>query len=101
MSTNAPESAFPFPANEQNYQPQYGLTAIEYACIELRIPESGNEWLDKLIAKAERRDLAAKAMQGVIASASADGVEYAPVKGAGYCVECAAALQSELKKEQA
>jgi len=77
---------------------QFGLTAIEYACIELRIPESGNEWLDKLIAKAERRDLAAKAMQGAIASSVNDG-EYSATRGATWSVEVATALQSELKKD--
>ena len=35
-----------------------GLTKRERACIELRIPESGVDWLDVLIAKAQRRDLA-------------------------------------------
>lgn len=42
---------------------QYDLR--EYAAIHLRIPDSGTEWLDKMIAKAERRDIAAKAMQSL------------------------------------
>lgn len=39
-----------------------GLTKLERACIDLRIPESGNAELDALIAKAQRRDLAAGRM---------------------------------------
>ncbi len=41
-----------------------GLTKRERACIDLRIPESGTNWLDALIAKAQRRGLAAMATQG-------------------------------------
>ena len=43
-----------------------GMTLREYAAIELRIPDSGVDWLDEMIAKAERRDIATKAMQGLI-----------------------------------
>ena len=38
------------------------------AAIELRIPNSGIPWLDEMIAKAERRDITAKAMQGLSAN---------------------------------
>lgn len=44
-----------------------GLTKRERACIDLRIPESGNAELDALIVKAQGRDLAAMAMQGFCA----------------------------------
>ena len=43
-----------------------GMTLREYAAIELRIPDSGVDWLDEMIVKAERRDIATKAMQGLI-----------------------------------
>ena len=40
-----------------------GLTVRDYACIELRVPETGKTWLDKLIEAARRDDLAARSMQ--------------------------------------
>ena len=40
------------------------------AAIELRIPESGIDWLDKMIAKAERRDIAVKLLQGDLANSN-------------------------------
>lgn len=46
---------------------QVGLTPREHACILLRIPESGDAELDALIAKAQRRDVAALALQGAVA----------------------------------
>ena len=47
---------------------QVGLTKKEYAAIHLRIPESGVDWLDRMIAKAEKRDLAVKFLQGDLAN---------------------------------
>ena len=43
-----------------------GMSLRQYAAIELRIPDSGIDWLDEMIAKAERRDIAAKAMQAML-----------------------------------
>jgi len=43
-----------------------GLTIREYACIQLRQPETGIDELDDLIRKAKRDELAAKAMQAQI-----------------------------------
>ena len=40
------------------------------AAIELRIPDSGIDWLDKMIAKAERRDIAVKLLQGDLANSN-------------------------------
>jgi len=42
------------------------LTPQAYAAIHLRIPESGIDWLDKMIVKAERRNFVAKALPGLI-----------------------------------
>lgn len=39
-----------------------GLTAREYAAIRLKVPDSGESWLDAMIVKSRRDDLAAKAM---------------------------------------
>ena len=38
----------------------------EYAAIHLRVPQSGNEELDAMIREAQRNELAARAMQGLV-----------------------------------
>lgn len=45
-----------------------GMTLRQYAAIKLRIPVSGDEWLDEMIRESLRNDLAAKAMQGLLAA---------------------------------
>lgn len=49
-----------------------GLSKLERACIDLRLPESGDYQLDLLIEKARRQEFAAMAMQGVLANPSID-----------------------------
>lgn len=44
-----------------------GFTKREAAAIALRVPESGDPDLDAMIRTAQRRDLAAMAMQGMLA----------------------------------
>jgi len=69
-----------FPGGELQYDslgaPIYaatnGMTLREYAAIEFRIPDSGVDWLDEMIAKAERRDIAVKAMQGMMSNSAVD-----------------------------
>ena len=64
--SNANQPAFPmFPDTPEGYLPIYGLTKREHACILLRIPDTGDAELDALIAKAQRRDVAAMAMVGL------------------------------------
>ena len=48
------------------FQYDPGMDLRPYAAIYLRIPDSGIDWLDKMIAQAERRDIAAKAMQTLV-----------------------------------
>lgn len=43
-----------------------GLTKREYACIKLGIPESGDEEIDDLIKKSERKRIAGLAMQAMV-----------------------------------
>ena len=46
-------------ANQQIDQPttaRGGFTMRQLACMELRVPESGTEWLDHLIILARRMD---------------------------------------------
>ena len=45
-----------------------GLSKEEYAAIHLKIPNSGSEWLDEMIRKANLRDAALSAMQGLLSS---------------------------------
>ncbi|UXC37154.1 hypothetical protein [Cupriavidus gilardii] len=51
--------AFPGPDQEQ------GMTLRQYAAIKLRVPESGDQWLDDMIRKAQRDELATKALPAV------------------------------------
>ncbi len=41
------------------------MTLRQYAAIKLRVPDSGTDWLDEMISKSLRDDVAAKVMQGM------------------------------------
>lgn len=63
--------AFPIPAcphaaglPAQLGQP--GMSLREYAAIHLRVPYSGVEWLDAMIRKAKRDEIAERALNGVL-----------------------------------
>jgi hypothetical protein len=71
-----------------------GFTKRERACIDLRIPESGDAELDVLIEKARRQDFAAKALQGLLARHGDD--DYSHDQLARYSVERAYALIDQL-----
>lgn len=45
-----------------------GLSQRAHVAIELRIPESGEVWLDDMIKKANRRDLAQSAMKSMVSN---------------------------------
>ena len=67
-----------------------GMTKREYAAIMLKVPDSGTDWLDAMIRKAQRNEMAAKAMQGWAAdSGVTTGV------GAKWAYEMADAMQKE------
>ena len=53
MSTPIDWSAFPCAADAV----APGLTAQEFAAIQLRVPQSGTAWLDAMITEARRLDL--------------------------------------------
>lgn len=76
-----------------------GLTKRELACIELRIPETGDKELDAIIRKAQRRDSAAMAMQGVLSSGENLNGAHTPDNVAFFARICADALLAELAKE--
>lgn len=54
--------AFPNPTWAQ------GMSTRTYAAIELKVPESGIDWLDDMIRQANKRELAGMAMQGIWAT---------------------------------
>jgi len=74
-----------------------GLTAREHAAITLRVPDSGQEWLDDMIREARRWDAAQAAMQGILASP--DGGENTPESLARCAVADTDALFAALKAE--
>ena len=45
-----------------------GLTKLEYACIHLGVPKTGDPDLDEVIREGERRRVAAMAMQATLSS---------------------------------
>jgi len=61
--------AFPTEVWDAEGIPQHteGMTLRQYAAIKLSVPSSGDEWLDDMIRTSLRDELAAKAMQGLMA----------------------------------
>ncbi len=104
MTTNTDDTAFPRPTAYEHpdrfayfgeIQTSGGLSKRELACILCRVPATGDADLDAIIARAERRDVAVKAMQGVLAAPDYDRtfVEYIDLG-----VDYADALIDELAK---
>lgn len=54
-----------FPVSTIDGFTEYGLTARQYAAIKLRVPDSGDEWLDVMIRTSLRDEFAGKAMQAM------------------------------------
>jgi hypothetical protein len=52
--------AFPVPdSHDANGQVQYGANGMslrQYAAIHLRVPDSGNDWLDDMIRKSNEKN---------------------------------------------
>ena len=51
---------------EYNNMGYNGFSKREYAAIKLRVPDSGKKWLDDMIRRANRREIANRVMQGVL-----------------------------------
>jgi hypothetical protein len=62
MSKETGGPAFPF-VDSASPMEHPGMTLREYAAIKLKVADSGLEWLDEMITKSMRDDIAAKAMQ--------------------------------------
>ena len=73
--------AFPVPLNQgepwSSTGPCDGMTLRQYAAIKLRVPDSGTDWLDKMIRESLRNEMAAKAMP----ECYADYCRHADVQG--------------------
>lgn len=74
MSTKNDTSHHPaFAAQREYFSDDYGAPACMnkrmYAAIKLRVPDSGEEWLDAMIRQSLRDEFAGKAMQAMLALA--------------------------------
>lgn len=56
--------------------PFSGMTLRQYAAIKLRVPDSGDEWLNDLIRQALRDEFARTAMQSVLTEEFPHSVSY-------------------------
>jgi hypothetical protein len=61
-----------------------GMTLRQYAAIKLKVADSGVAWLDKMITKSMRDDIAAKAMQAYLCGSDRDNFTYAEWTGWSY-----------------
>lgn len=57
-----------------------GMTQRAYAAIALKVPASGEAWLDAMIRESQREDAARRAAHGYIASFA--GLEHSPTPDA-------------------
>lgn len=58
-------------------EPTYSsLTPRQYAAIQLRVPNSGTDWLDAMILQSLRNEMAAKAMPWVASTFTQGKVEF-------------------------
>lgn len=65
-SLNAEMNGIDSDGNERwETEPSGGLTIRQYAAIKLKVPDSGDKWLDEMIERSRRDDVAAMSMQGL------------------------------------
>lgn len=99
------EAAFPVPHQNSDGSIQHdvnlGMSKRFYAAIKLRIPDSGEEWLDEMIRKANRRDAACAAMQGILTGVGRIGnLPEAKQRNAAILIADAYVLADELLKQE-
>ena len=69
MNKESDKPAFPTEyLDKDGIKGSSGLRIRQYACIHLGIPETGDEELDNLIRKAERKKITIAAMTGILAN---------------------------------
>jgi hypothetical protein len=64
MTTETKPNGGPAFPRDHAHDGHNGMTLREYAAIQLKVPDSGTDWLDAMIRTAQRNELAARAMQG-------------------------------------
>ena len=62
-----PSGGYAFPCGSGDLRDPAGMTLRQYAAIKLQIPDSGDEWLDDMIRKANRKEYAGQALAGYMA----------------------------------
>lgn len=81
------EPAFPIEEKDglgSHWQNHLGMSKRFYAAIKLRVPDSGEEWLDEMIQKANKRDTPNAAMQGLLSSGRMTGHQIDELIGNSY-----------------
>ena len=72
MNINTGGPAFPSHGSMGEVANQ-GMTLRQYAAIKLRVPESGLDWLDAMIERANRDYFAGQALAGCLAGSNRGG----------------------------
>ena len=93
-------SAFPLydhRGDGQQFLAEIGMTMRQYAAIHLRVPNSGADWLDDMIAEAREMDAAERAMQGLLAQSLGTALKSDPILGAQYAYRVADAMLAARK----
>lgn len=89
------EPAFAAISNGQDVcTTQQGMSKRFYAAIELGVPDSGEEWLDKMIIKSNRVKAARAAMQGLFTAGEYNN------SNKGYIIERSYQYADELLKQE-
>ena len=68
------------------------MSLRQYAAIKLRVPDSGTDWLDDMIRQSLRDEMAAKAMQGLLAQSEGSALTSNVDTGAEYAYRMADAM---------
>lgn len=68
MSVHKDQPAFPATEEHGCNMGWSGMSLRQYAAIKLKVADSGVDWLDEMIIKSKRDDLAEKAMAAQIAA---------------------------------
>ena len=51
-----------------------GMSLRQYAAIHLRMPNSGEDWLDDMIREAQRNEFAGQALVGLLSAPASDSI---------------------------
>ena len=82
-------------SGQYDSEDQNGMTLRQYAAIKLRVPDSGLDWLDEMITKANRDELAKAAMTGLCANQESEVLRASSGKLSCMAYEMADAMLQE------